>query len=60
METAVGCDEYIIAECYFCAIQNYGVVVCEEIFTDFYVIAVVTPERGNNTEGIFGLMDGAG
>ena len=57
VEAAVGCNKYVIPECYPCSVQYCDIKVGEEIVADFNVISIVTVERRADGEVLTGLAE---
>lgn len=45
IKAAVWSNEHVVSKGHLCTIENDTVMVGKEVFTDFNVIAIVTPER---------------
>ena len=53
MKSAVRSNKYIVPKGYFCTVQNHGVMIGKEIFANFNVVTVITPEWRHDAEGSF-------
>ena len=47
VEAAIRSYKYIIAKCYFTAVQNNGIVICKKVLADFDIVSIVAPKRSN-------------